>query len=521
MDYHSPMYLFLFLPAALLTYQIVPKKWRGYTLIGFSYLFFWMISEKLLIYLVAATLLTHHIGIWIEYLKGLEKGADSEAKEKLRRQKKAALMVGIISIVGILVILKYYNFFVRNVSSLSNILSVEAPFVEKNIILPIGISFYSLQAIGYILDVYWNKIHADSSLQKTALFLGFFPQIMEGPICRYSDTSETLYKMDSLKLDNIVEGGLRIIWGLFKKMVIADRLSVVVSVLFGHYEEYSGLMIIVAAVSYTVQLYMEFSGSMDVVIGSGRMFGIILPENFRQPFFAKTSTDFWRRWHITLGIWLKNYIFYPVSISWIVKKWNRFGRKHMGKYLTRVGTSALALFPVWFCNGIWHGPRWSYLFYGCYYFSFIMLGIIFEPVRNKIIQTLHINPKALYYRVFQTIKLLSIVFTGELFFRADGLKAGVKMFLSIFRNFQTSVLTDGTLLNLGLDAMDYWVVGIGIIIVLFLEIAKENGVPIIQETRELSLPVRWGLYYGLIFAVIIFGAYGEGYQVVDLIYAGF
>ena len=253
-----------------------------------------------------------------------------------------------------------------------------------------------------------------------------------------------------VKASNLSDGCVRIFWGLFKKMIIADRLYVPVQVIFESYTDYSGVSVAVAAIAYTVQLYMEFSGCMDIVIGSAKLFGITLPENFKQPFASKNAAEFWRRWHITLGVWFKTYVFYPVSLSSVVKKWNRFGRKHLNKYITKIGVSALALFPVWFFNGLWHGRRWSYIFYGMYYFIILLGSIIVEPLRNKVLKACHINENVFWFKSLRIIKTWIIIFTGELFFRANGLRAGIHMFLSIFKNFEIRDLWNGTFLELGL-----------------------------------------------------------------------
>ena len=288
--------------------------------------------------------MTHHICIWMDTM------------DKRDKRKKRVLKFGIFLLLGIILYLKYRNFFFGNVSKLAMAFRIDWSYRDQQILLPIGISFYTLSAIGYMADVYWGKVKAEYSLVKTALFLGFFPVIVEGPICRWEDVEDTLFKNESVKAENVFKGSYRIIWGLFKKMIIADRLAVLVDKVYVGYESYSGAIILVAAVSYTIQLYMEFSGCMDIVIGSAQLFGIHLPENFRQ------------RWHITLGVWFKNYIFYPVSISKTARKWNKFMRKHLkgnfGKYMARMGIAALALFPVWISNGLWHGPKWNYIFYG-------------------------------------------------------------------------------------------------------------------------------------------------------------
>ena len=479
MGYHSIIYIFLFLPVCLLAYQLAPEKWRGRVLLAFSWIFFYLLSGKLLVYLLGTTLLTHCIGIWLTLLKTEEakavEGMDRKQKKviKVEYQKKGrrVLILGILILLGVLGYLKYFDFFTTNL--------------------------------------------------RTALFLGFFPQIMEGPIARYSDVADTLYTGKPLEYRNVVDGYVRIFWGLFKKMVIADRMALMVNQVFDHYADYHGAVILAAAIGYVIQLYMEFSGCMDIIIGSGKLFGICLPENFRQPFCAKNPSEFWRRWHITLGAWFKAYIFYPVSVSGLVKKWNQYGRKHCGKHITRLVTSAIALFPVWVANGVWHGAQWNYIFYGMYYFVLIMLGIAVEPVRDHILEACHIDPETKIWRTIQIAKTWVIIVVGELFFRANGLKAGWYMFCSMIKNFDMGQLTDGTLYTLGLERADYLAVIVGCLIVGVIGSMKERGISVQKKMGELAVPVRWGLYYALVIGILIFAAYGDGYQIQDLIYAGF
>lgn len=528
MAYQSLVYGFVFLPLCLAAYQIAPQRWRKRVLLAFSYLFFWLLSRELIIYLLGTTVFVHCTGIWLEWLKSEQKAelltADRSEKKRIKSiyQKKSrqVLAFGVLMLLGTLAYLKYYNFFASNVNG---IFGGILPFTieQKNILMPVGISFYTLQAIGYMADVYWGKIRAEENMEKTALFMAFFPQIMEGPICRYQDTCDTLYEGRPLQMNNLTDGYIRIFWGLFKKTVIADRLAIGVDAIFGNYASYSGSMIVFAAVAYTIQLYMEFSGCMDIIIGSGQLFGVKLPENFRQPFSAQSAAEFWRRWHITLGTWFKTYIFYPVSMSSPVKKWNQYGRKHFGKYITMLGTSAIALFPVWMCNGLWHGARWSYIFYGMYYFSLILVGIAVEPVRDRILKILHISPEFQGLKYMRIAKTWVIIFVGELFFRADGLRAGVHMFRSIFRNFQLSNLWDGSLLNLGMSRADLVAVMAGCIVVAIVGSAKERGIRVRNSLDKKPVFIRWSIYYALILAVIVIAAYGDDYQVVDMIYAGF
>lgn len=299
MSYNSALYLFMFLPLVLLMYQIVPRRIRPLVLLAAGYTFFYMISGKLLVYLIGTTIFVHYIGIWLGYLKkqcqtellNASKGESSKIKKLYKKREKHVLIIGILALLAVLVYLKYYNFFAGNINILIKNMGGHYAFTIRRVLLPIGISFYTLQAISYMADVYWEKIKPEENILKLALFLGFFPQIMEGPISMYSQTSDDLWAGESLKMNNLAQGGIRLVWGLFKKMIIADRLFMLVTALFDHYEKYSGALIIVAAIAYTTQLYMEFSGCMDIIIGSGKMFGVTLPENFNQPFASKMQQN--------------------------------------------------------------------------------------------------------------------------------------------------------------------------------------------------------------------------------------
>ena len=506
MVFSSLLFLFRFLPAVLILYYIAPRKLRNVILLLFS-LFFYAWGEPKYVFLMLFT-------ITMDFFIG--KGIDKAKKEGNQKKAKRFLMTLILVDLSILGFFKYADFLIGTVNTLTG-----AGIPLLGIPLPIGISFYTLQAIGYMADVYWGKIPAERHLGKVALFLGFFPQIMEGPIAMYSQTADALWSGESLKSENLAQGSIRILWGLFKKMIIADRLYYLVTEVFDHYENYSGAIVIVAAVSYAVQLYMEFSGCMDIVIGSGQMFGVRLPENFNQPFASKSAAEFWRRWHMTLGVWFKTYVFYPVSVSPFMRKWNKFGKKHVGKYMTKLVGSAIALFPVWLFNGLWHGPQWNYIFYGMYYFVILLLEVACEPLKEKFYAKTGTSETTGWWNVLRIAKTWIIIFTGELFFRANMLTAGFSMFASIFRGFAPERLWDGTLLRMGLDLADYSIIIAGCIVVGIVGHLREKKKLSLDQIAGMRLPARWGLYYALIFAVILFGAYGVGYQQVDLIYAGF
>lgn len=509
MGYNTLPYLVLFLPLSLIVYQVSGRNNRKYVLLIFSWIYFFLCSKKLIVYLLLTS-----AGVWLDGLAMQKAGG--------RKHLKTALAVlGVGGLFGVLLYLKYTNFFIDIVNTVMAGRGAGAAIPLRHMLVPIGISFYTLEAAGYLLEVYWGRQEADPDFVRVALFLGFFPQTMEGPIARYQDTAHQLTGGKPVTEQQLFDGVTRILWGMFKKIVIADRLSLIVTELYRNYAAYNGIMIPAAAVTYTMQLYMEFSGVMDIVIGSAGIFGIALPENFRQPFFSQSASEFWRRWHISLGVWLKTYLFYPVTTSGMTKKWNRFAGKKFGKYITKIGTSFLALTPVWLFNGLWHGASWHYIFYGVYYLVLLMIEVILEPAKKSFYKKTGFKKNGRFWTVFRILRTWLIIFTGELFFRAESLRAGIAMFRSGFHHIGIQRLWDGTLLKMGLDQADWLVILAGIAVVFAADLLKEKNFDIKASLAKKSLPVRWAAFYGLIFAVLIFGAYGPGYQPVDLIYAGF
>ena len=527
MAIYTNLYLLIFLPLVLIIYQLVPQKVRWCVLLAASYVLYFSFSRFLVLLLMATSAFTWGIGLWMDRIgkQCSEKQAEctdrkqkSAVKKDFQKKRVMVLRLGVLVLLGILFYVNYYNFVAQNVNILLGDLAVKMPIVK--VMFPMGISFYTLEAVGYMADVYWERYPAEKHLGKMALFLSFFPQIMEGPIARYPDTADDLFAGRPLRMAFLNEGFLRILWGLFKKMVVSDRLSLLVNHIFDNYKDYHGSFIVLAAITYTIQLYMEFSGSIDIVIGSGRLFGVKVPENFNQPFSAQSAAEFWRRWHMSLGNWFKNYVFYPITVSAAVKNWNKKARKKYGKYWAMVGTSAMALFPVWVATGVWHGAGWQYLFYGMYYFVILLLGVALEPLKEKRNKMLGINPEAPWFKALRILKTWVIIFTGELFFNAKTLTIGFHMFFSIFGNFHISsiwkhwpsdVLTRGDVVAIAGGCIIVWIVG-------FL---KEHGYNPGEKILGAATPVKWSFYYAIIFAILLFGAYGTGYQAVDLIYAGF
>lgn len=528
-SYFSIEYLVILLPVSVGLYAILPQRFRRLSLLISSYIFFWAVSGKLIAYLLFSTLSIHHLGIWLSGIQGdCDRLLESSSKEKRKeikaqyiKKQRVVVAFAVVLHIGILLWLKYTPFFANNINTFFRLLNIPVVFNIPSYVLPIGISFYTMQAVSYVFDVYRRKIHADYNLLRLALFMSFFPQIMEGPICRYSDTAEQLWNAPKIRYQNLTFGVQRILFGLIKKVVIADRLNLLIKNVFTGYENYDGFVIAVAAICYTIQLYMDFSGTMDLVLGSGQIFGMKLPENFQRPFFSRTISEFWKRWHITLGAWFKDYIFYPLSMSKPLKKLTSRARKRLGNHFGPLLAGSIALFCVWLCNGLWHGAGWHYVFFGMYHFALILSGNIVEPLVVRITEKLHIQRNCFPYRCMQMARTAILVCIGELFFRAHGLKAGLSMFKKMFTDFSFATFQNRSIFLLGMDKYDYLIVLIVLIFILCVGILQEQNIPIRDRISKKNIAIRFAVYYVLILFIIIFGAYGKGYVPVDPIYAGF
>lgn len=528
-SYFSPGYLAIYLPAAVLLYAVMGQRGRRVVLLAFSYLCFWAVSGKLIVYLLLSTLGIHYTGLWLSdaqtrAAQALE-AAPREERRALRartqRTQRQILALGLALQFGVLLTLKYSPFFSANLNALFQLLELPLSLRVPRYLLPIGISFYTMQAASYLFDVYRQKIPADRNLLRLALYLGFFPSLMEGPICRYDQTARQLWEAPPLRYENFLLGVQRMSCGLAKKMLLADRLNLFIKTVFDHYETYDGLVIAAAAVCYTIQLYMDFSGTMDLAVGAGRIFGFVIPENFQRPFFSRSIPEFWQRWHISLGAWFKDYIFYPLSMSKPLKKLTSRARKRLGSHYGPLTAGSIALLCVWLCNGLWHGAAWSYVFFGLYHFALILAGNLTEPLWAKLTGTLHISRASLPYRLFQIVRTGILVCIGELFFRADGLRAGLAMFRRMVTHFSLAPIADQSIFTLGLSRKDGLLAAVLLVGVALIGLAQERGVHPGTRLLRAPLAVRAAVYYAVILSIILFGAYGMGYVPVDPIYAGF
>jgi len=532
MSFTSSIFL-IFLFFVFLVYFLIPKKFQwGFLLIA-SYVFYLFSGFGKVLFLLFTTTITFCTGILLEKTdtaletllenkeKLLSKEQRNNLKESSKRKKRIILISALLLVLGVLGVLKYYNFFAQNFNSLADILSLDVELSLLNYLLPLGISFYTFQSVGYIIDINRGKIKADKNLAKFALFLSFFPQIVQGPISRYSQLANQLYEPHTFNYERVKSGLQLMLWGFFKKLVIADRLAVAVNTIFGNSIQYEGLSIFIGVLFFTFQMYCDFSGGIDIARGIAETMGISMVENFRRPFFSKSIDEYWRRWHITLGDWMRDYVFYPLALSKTFARLGKFSRKHLGNKTGKIIPIIIANLITFLAVGVWHGPYWKYVAFGTYYGLLISIGILFKPFFQKIGRSLKIKTDCFSWRLTQISFVFTATTIGRYFARADGLRHAFYLLKQTFSIFNPWIFYDGTLLNLGLNLEDYYVLFVSILFLILVEILQEIGINIREKISDQNLVFRWSLYLIGIFAVLIFGMYGQEYSAVEFIYRGF
>ena len=491
----TSLYFLATVVVAAIVYYAVPVKIRWIAILLANGFFLWKCDSVLELIVWLATAL-------IAYLAAMYAEKHSE-----ERKGKVVTFLGVFIIAAVMIVLK-------DAGSL-------VPLPVK--VSPIGISYYSLTWISYILDVSWGMCKAEKNPLKFLAFAGYFPTLTSGPIVRYSEIGTSITTGNRFEYKNITFGAQRILWGFLKKMVIADRIAVFVDSVYRLPHNYPGLYIWIASAFFVIQLYFDFSGCIDIALGTAEMFGVTLPENFDLPFLSQTLEEFWRRWHITLGGWLRDYILYPILKSSPLQGLGKLTKKWFGKKLGKKIPTWIGLMISWFLVGFWHGGHWNYIFgVGILFGMIIILGDALEPVFKKITGFLKINTEAFSWKAFRVVRTWFFFMTGLSFFRAGGLKIGfsnIKLATSVFNPW---IIFDGSLYNLGLTATDYHILVFFILVAIVAGLLKYFTKKSVRTLiSEQNVVFRWILYLLLIYAIIVYGCYGVGFSSASFIYQGF
>jgi len=532
-----------FLLTLFAVYYLVPKKAQWAVLLASSYVFYAFAGFDCLLFILTTTLSAYFVARLMGrqtkkealFLESNRESLDKEARKKykasVKKRRFRILLVGLVLNFGILAIIKYSAFAVSNVNNIIGLFGGNG-FDIPDLLLPMGISFYIFQTMGYLIDVYRQKTEVEKNPFRFALFVSFFPQLVQGPISRHGDLAPQLYAAHKFELRSFTYGLQRILWGYFKKLVVADRVLVAMKVLLtspeaGEAEPYSGIYVLLLILIYSVQIYADFTGGIDITIGIAEALGIRLKENFIRPFSSRSTKEYWNRWHITMGTWFTDYIFYPVSVCKPMMKISKWSRKALGNNVGKRIPVYLATILTWFLTGLWHGAGWNFIVWGLLNCLVILVSQELEPVYGKFRERFPRLTGSWAYGKFMALRtflLMGLIRSLDCY-RDVGRTFSLWGSMFTFKHIGEIVSGIGSLFLsrantfLGLTLADYIIIGIGI-----AAMATVSSLSARKSVREriYDRPViAWILCGSLILAVVLLGAYGIGYDASQFIYNQF
>ena len=540
MSYTSFAFFIFVAVIAVIYFKFPVKKHQWTVLLAASYFFYLYAGYRYAAYILITTVSTYYAALWIdriaakskETLKAHKADWDKDQKKlfktKTKRTKQLIATLTVVLNLGILAFLKYYNFLAGSLNELFFAANASFRAPALKLILPLGISFYTFQSIGYVIDVNREKVAAEKNPAKVALFVCYFPQIIQGPISFYDQLAHQLYEPHDFDFTRFKHGTELGLWGLFKKLVIADRAYIAIQAVLNDYHSFSGTILTFTILLYALQLYTDFSGGIDISRGVSQILGIELAQNFRRPYFATTINDYWRRWHITLGAWMKEYVFYPLALSKSFTgftkriKATKFGATKAGLHIAKVLPTSFASLVVFFLVGVWHGANWKYVAFGIWNGGVIMLSTLLEPVFEQMAKKLRINTASRSFVLFQMLRTFLIVAIGYVFDVAADFADAMYTFRMILTD-QSLPRGLSEIPKLKLHVMDYPILLVCTFALL--------GVSLIQEkhpdtTLRVMLDERPFLIRYLVLLVglamlMVFGIYGPGYDVAAFVYMQF
>ncbi|MBR5994594.1 MAG: MBOAT family protein [Lachnospiraceae bacterium] len=485
----------IFFPIVVAAYLILPKRIKPVWLLLSSYFFYMCWNAKYIVLILFSTLVTYLTAILID-------------RERPAKVRKAILACGITLNLLVLFLFKYFDFFLSNISHITEKIGMGSLSNPFSFVLPVGISFYTFQAVGYVIDVYRGDVKAEKNIINYALFVSFFPQLVAGPIERSKNLLtqiKSIREKNLFSYDSMVSGFGLMLWGMLLKTMIADRAAVFVDNIFSTYSMYGTVELVFGALLFTLQIYADFSGYSAIAIGAARVMGINLCTNFNTPYFATSIADFWARWHISLSTWFKDYVYIPLG-------GNRKGK--VRKYINLIITFLV--------SGLWHGASWNYVAWGLLHGLYRVIGEVTGSIRAKAYDALHVKKDVFSYNLLKRLITFVLVAFAWIFFRARSLKVAVGYIHRMFTRFNPWALFDESLFLHGLDRREFAILAYMIallLIVSFLTYKKKQDVGVLLA--EQNLWFRWTVYVAVIVGVLVFGEYGVNFESAKFIYFDF
>ena len=506
-----------FLLILVTAYYLVPKKGQWVVLLAGSVVFYAFAGVASMLFLVAVIVVSYlsvrligkrqsACAEWLRANKELPKEERKAYKNKNKKGNLAIVCIGIAVLAAALIYSKFVAGFLVRAGVSFGALALEV----------MGISYYTFIAIGYMLDVYREKAPVQKNFAKHALFVGFFPQLVMGPISKYSDVGEQYYGEHALQGKNLYCGAVRVAWGFFKKLVVADAIAPAVGAIVA--QQRSGVFFVLLCLFYSIRIYGDFTGGIDIVLGSAEMLGIKLPENFNRPFSSKSTAEYWRRWHITMGAWFTNYIFYPLSVTKGMQKLSKWSRAHLGTAIGKRLPVYITTVVTWLATGLWHGIAWNFVVWAMLNCLVLLVSQELEPLYTKFrtkFPRLHASAP---YQTFMAVRTFCLMALIRVFDCYMNVPMTFNKFFSVFYTPNWGRLFDGGLGTLGVSTASFWVIGVGILVMF--------GVSQLGKDRPLREKLWDRPWLGslalaaVVFAVLVFGTYGLGYDASAFIYGG-
>ncbi|RKD21938.1 D-alanyl-lipoteichoic acid acyltransferase DltB, MBOAT superfamily [Caminicella sporogenes DSM 14501] len=469
----------IFFPSVVVIYFIVPYRFRWLLLLGASYYFYMSWKPEYIVLIIISTL--------IDYFLSLKMGKITE-----KRKRKKYLILSIISNLGILFVFKYFNFFNNSLRMVFQQFNLYYGIPNFKLLLPVGISFYTFQTLSYTIDVYKGNREPEKHFGIFALYVSFFPQLVAGPIERSERLLPQFYENHKFNYERVMNGLTMMGWGFLKKIVIADRLAIIVNKIYNNPTEYNGFSLIVATVFFAFQIFCDFSGYSDIAIGSAKVMGIELIENFKRPYFSKSISEFWRRWHISLSTWFRDYLYIPLGGN----------RVSVPRYYFNI-------FFTFLVSGLWHGANWTFIVWGALHGFYLIMGKMTFKIRRRIVKILKLEKVPFIHKSIQIIITFGLVCFAWIFFRANSIEEAFYIVQNIFVDvfFLNLNETKQNLIHIGVDKFDFL---LSILLILILEgihVITRKQSTVVSNLEKRPIWIRWLIYYAIIFAIIVLGVY--------------
>lgn len=485
----------IFFPIVCVTYFLIPHKYRHIWLLVASYFFYMQWSVKYVILLLLSTVITYASGILIQ-------------KSCTPKHKKTCVAVSFISNLSILFLFKYCDWVIMELNKLIELVgnNTNVSFSTLNFVLPVGISFYTFQALSYTVDVYRGDVEAEYDFFKYALFVSFFPQLVAGPIEKSKNLLSQIYEHHEFNYDRMIRGLLLMLYGYFQKLMIADRAAVFIDKVFDEIDTMEGTYIVVASVLFAIQIYCDFAGYTNIAVGAAEVMGYRLTDNFKSPYFSDSVAMFWRNWHISLSDWFKDYLYIPLG-------GNRKGR--FRKYIN--------IMIVFLASGLWHGASTTFVIWGGLNGLYQVVGDITKDAKQKLFNIIHVRTNTYGYKFMSKVITFILIDISWVFFRGAsiGVHGVFNAFVRMITDFNVRNILNGRMYEIALSHDNFMILTISIIILFIVDYYKIKGIVIRDILMKEDIWVRWPIYIVCIIAILVFGVWGPAYDAASFIYFQF